>query len=174
MSACTFFIRASDTPPNLDDIKSRIASASLDDKVLAMKDLIKCIVSDETYPANIMHVITNIIPIQHKSQELRKVMLLYWEVIEKAKSPTDKNLKEEIFLANNSLRTDLLGFNEYLRGRTLRLISRIMHRGVVEPLANAISSNLKHKSAYVRRNAVICLFNIHNAFGSDIIGEIDD
>lgn len=94
--------------------------------------------------------------------------------MEKAKSPTDKSLKEEVFLACNSLRNDLIGHNEYLRGRTLRLVSRIMHMGVIEPLANAITSNLSHKSAYVRRNAVICLYNIYMHFGSDIIGEIDD
>lgn len=94
--------------------------------------------------------------------------------MEKAKSPTDKSLKEEVFLACNSLRNDLIGHNEYLRGRTLRLVSRIMHKGVIEPLANAITSNLTHKSSYVRRNAVICLYNIYMHFGSDIIGEIDD
>ncbi len=121
-----------------------------------------------------MHIITNIIPLQHRSNELRKVMLLYWEIVEKAKSPTDRSLKEEVFLACNSLRNDLIGHNEYLRGRTLRLVSRIMHMGVIEPLANAITSNLAHKSAYVRRNAVICLYNIYMHFGSDIIGEIDD
>jgi coatomer subunit beta len=49
-----------------------------------------------------------------------------------------------------------------------------MHKGVIEPLSNAITSNLAHKSAYVRRNAVICLYNIFMHFGSDIIGEIDD
>lgn len=49
-----------------------------------------------------------------------------------------------------------------------------MHKGVIEPLSNAITSNLNHKSAYVRRNAVICLYNIYMHFGSDIIGEIED
>ena len=55
-----------------------------------------------------------------------------------------------------------------------RLISRIMHKGVIEPLSNAITKNLEHKSSYVRRNAVVCLFNVYNNFGSDIIGDIDD
>ena len=49
-----------------------------------------------------------------------------------------------------------------------------MHKGVIEPLATAITKNLAHPSAYVRRNAVICLYNIHMHYGSDIIGEIDD
>jgi len=49
-----------------------------------------------------------------------------------------------------------------------------MHKGVIEPLSTAITNNLQHKVAYVRRNAVICLYNIHMHFGADIIGEIDD
>lgn len=49
-----------------------------------------------------------------------------------------------------------------------------MHKGVIEPLAGAITKNLAHQSAYVRRNAIICLYNIFMHFGSDIIGEIDD
>ncbi len=49
-----------------------------------------------------------------------------------------------------------------------------MHRGVIEPLASAISNNLDHKSSYVRRNAVVCMYNVYLNFGSDIIGDIDD
>lgn len=49
-----------------------------------------------------------------------------------------------------------------------------MHKGVIEPLASAITKNLTHKSAYVRRNAVICLFNVFMHFGSDVIGDVDE
>lgn len=45
---------------------------------------------------------------------------------------------------------------------------------MIEPLASAISKNLEHKSAYVRRNCVICLYKIYLSFGSDIVGDIDD
>jgi coatomer subunit beta len=87
----------------------------------------------------IMVIITNIIPLLSKHPELRKVLLLYWEVIDKNKSANDHTLKDEMFLACNSLRSDLLSHNEYLRGRTLRLVSRIMHKGVIEPLSSAIT-----------------------------------
>ena len=36
-----------------------------------------------TFPSIIMHVITNIIPTQRKSNQLTKAMLIYWEIIEK-------------------------------------------------------------------------------------------
>ena len=44
-----------------------MSSTNLEDKTLAVKELIKCIANDETYPPIIMHIITNIIPQQHKS-----------------------------------------------------------------------------------------------------------
>ena len=71
-----------------------MATGSIEDKTQAVKDLVRLLANDEAYPPIIMHIITNIVPQQHKSNELRKAMLLYWEIIEKAKSPTDKSLKE--------------------------------------------------------------------------------
>ena len=71
-----------------------MTSNSLEDKTEGVKELVRCLANDETYPPIIMHLITNIVPHQHKSNELRKAMLLYWEIIEKSKSPTDKSLKE--------------------------------------------------------------------------------
>ena len=58
-----------------------MATGSLEEKTQAVKELVRCMANDETYPPVIMHIITNIIPQQHKSNELRKVMLLYWEII---------------------------------------------------------------------------------------------
>ena len=101
-------------------------------------------------------------------------MLLYWEVVEKNKSATDDTLKDELLLACNSLKKDLLHTNEYLRARTLRLVSRMMHQGIVHPLSNDIVENLTHKSSYVRRNAVVCLYQVFLHFGVDVIGDIDE
>jgi len=81
MSVCTFFLKASDTPLNLDELKSKISNGSIEEKVSAVKELIKQMIADESFPPIIMHIITNIIPNQHKSNELRKVMLLYWEIV---------------------------------------------------------------------------------------------
>jgi vesicle coat complex subunit len=78
MSVCTFFLKPSDSPPNLEELKTRMATGTLEERTAAVKDLIKSMANDETYPPIIMHIITNIIPQQHKSNELRKVMLLYW------------------------------------------------------------------------------------------------
>jgi coatomer subunit beta len=57
---------------------------------------------------------------------LKKILLFYWEAIEKVNP--NGNLKDEMILVCNSLRNDLLHPNEYIRGRTLKLVSRIPHR----------------------------------------------
>jgi coatomer subunit beta len=86
----------------------------------------------------------------------------------------DGSLKDEMILVCNSLRNDLLHANEFLRGRTLKLVSRIMYKGVLEPLSSAIVENLEHKHTYVRRNAIVALYNIFLNFGDDLIPDIDE
>ena len=85
--------------------------------------------------------------------------MLYWEIIEKVEK--NGKLKDEMILVCNSLRKDLLHPNEYIRGRTLRLISRIMYRGILESLTSVIIENLSHKVTYVRRNAIVALYKIY-------------
>ncbi len=63
-----------------------------------------------------------------------------------------------MILVCNSLRNDLLHPNEFIRGKTLRLVSRIMYKEVLEPITSAIIDNLSHKHTYVRRNAILALY----------------
>ena len=68
-----------------------------------------------------MPVLTNLQRLN--DHDIKKILFLYWEVIEKTN--IDGTLKEELILACNALRKDLLSPNEYVRGRTLRLVSKI-------------------------------------------------
>ena len=83
---------------------------------------------------------------------------MYWEVIEKTN--LDGTVKGELILACNAIRKDLLSPNEYVRGRTLRLVSKITIKSILENLMEAVSQNLNHHHFYVRRNAIMCLYNI--------------
>ncbi|CAD8125535.1 unnamed protein product [Paramecium sonneborni] len=107
-----------------------------------------------------------------ETHSLKKILLFYWEVIEK--THPNGSLKEEMILVCNSLRKDLLHPNEYIRGRTLKLLSRIQLRGILEPLQTAIVENVNHKHVYVRRNAVVCLYEIFLNFGDDLISDLDE
>lgn len=79
-----------------------------------------------------------------------------------------------MILVCNSIRNDLLHPNEYIRGRTLKLLSRVMYKGILEPLTPSILENLTHKHTYVRRNAVSCLYNIYLNFKDELISDIDE
>lgn len=44
----------------------------------------------------------------------------------------------------------------------------------MEPLQSAIAENVQHKHVYVRRNAVVCLYEIYLNFGDDLIQDLDE
>lgn len=44
----------------------------------------------------------------------------------------------------------------------------------MEPLQTAIVENVNHKHVYVRRNAVVCLYEIFLNFGDDLISDMDE
>lgn len=96
--------------------------------IKALKSLVIQIIHDDsqTIPRMVMNVINNLVPLQEESHSLKKILLFYWEVIEKTNP--NGGLKDEMILVCNSLRKDLLHPNEYIRGRTLKLLSRIQLR----------------------------------------------
>jgi coatomer subunit beta len=56
-----------------------------------------------------------------------KLLFLFWEVIEKTQA--NGKIREEFILVCNSLRKDLIHPNEYVRGRTLRLLTKLPYVG---------------------------------------------
>jgi coatomer subunit beta len=129
------------------------------------------ITTDDNYPRMIMTVLSNLMHTQ--DHEIKKILFLYWEVIEKTN--LDGTLKEELILACNALRTDLLSPNEFIRGRTLRLVSKITIKGILENLMEAVSQNLNHRHFYVRRNTVMCIYNVYLNTGMELVEDfIDD
>ena len=121
-----------------------------------MKILIKQICNDENYPRMIMDVLKHVHILD--DHDIKKLLFLYWEIVEKTKP--DGTIKDEITLACNAFRSDLLSANEFVWGWTLRLISKINIKTVLETCIAAINENLKHRHFYVRWNAVMCLFSI--------------
>lgn len=89
---------------------------------------------------------------------LKRLLFLYWEIVEKTN--VDGTIKSELTLAINMLRKDLESSNEFVRGRTLRMVSKITVKQIVEDLVDCVTGNLSHKHSYVRRNAIMCLYGI--------------
>lgn len=156
--------------PSPQEVQQTLTKGTLDEKVDMMKKLIKLIIHDESFPKFTMLVLQCVAP--SEDHELKKLLLLYWEVIEKRKA--DGAIKDELMLACNSLRKDLLHSNEFIRGRTLRLVSKMLFRPLLEPLIQVVIENLQHRHSYVRRNALACLFAVFAAFGNDMLGGLPD
>lgn len=55
---------------------------------------------------------------------------------------------------------DLTYPNEYVRGSTLRFLCKLSDEEILGPLVEAVKTNLKHRLAYVRRNAVLASYSI--------------
>jgi len=169
---CYFIVGPDDSPevPASSEIQQKFLKGTLPDKKSQLKRLIRLIANDETYPRLMMPVLTNLQMTQ--DHELKKLLLLYWEVVEKLK--VDGEVKDEVILACNALRKDLLSPNEFIRGRTLRLVAKIPIESVMENLIQAVNDNLTHRHYYVRRNAVMTLYAVFKNFGSAILEESDE
>ena len=121
--------------------------------------------SDPSYDRLLLPVLKHLSPVNDHT--IKKLLFIYWEIVEK--TTVEGKFKEEVLLCAEPLRKDLTHPNEFIRGRTLRLIARIPHLDLVEPLIPSIMTCLEHRYHYVRRNAVTCLFSLYTQFGADLL-----
>ena len=158
--------------PSKADILKGIASKDIKEKEKSLNFLIINIINDQYYEQNIMTVINHIIPYQSKSVMLKKLVLIYWEIIQKRKH--NGVVLDEFLLVCNNLRNDLNHANEFVVGATLKLIGRIAINEIIDSLIVPIYENaLKHIESFVRRNAVECLYELFCRFGEEVITDCD-
>lgn len=62
---------------------------------------------------------------------------------------------------SNGIRNDLQHPNEFVRGNTLRFLSKLREPELIEPLLSAAQTCLDHRHAYVRKNAVWALASVY-------------
>nr|Q9U4N3.2 RecName: Full=Coatomer subunit beta; AltName: Full=Beta-coat protein; Short=Beta-COP [Toxoplasma gondii]AAF02542.2 beta coatomer [Toxoplasma gondii] len=163
---CMLYIYSSrGDAPSTAELQKKIESPNEATKAEGMQDLIIGMTQGEAYTRLLMTVIRYAMP--SKDKRVKKLTQLYLEIVGKCRP--DGSLKEEMILICNALRNDLMSPNEYVRGSTLRLLSKIRQFKVLEPLVEAILQNLTHRHSYVRRNAVMCVYSIVKNFGLDAI-----
>ncbi|KJP86147.1 hypothetical protein AK88_04198 [Plasmodium fragile] len=163
---CTLYICTDNyETPTISEIQKKLESQNVEKKIEGMEHLIFNIIQGEPYGNMLMCVIRFIVP--HKDHRLKKLTHIFFEVVDKCKS--DGSLKEEMLLVCNALRNDIISPNEYVRGSTLRLLSKIKNLKIIEPLIEAITKNLNHRHSYVRKNAISCIHTIIKEHGSDVI-----
>eukprot|EP01083_Nonionella_stella_P065202 170631_1 len=167
---CTVLI--SDEAQNdtkVEDLQKQLEDPDEDVKIQALKEIILMIVNGIPLPRLLMPVIK--FCLRSDNHTIKKLLMLFWEVAEK-KQPNGKLLPEMILVCN-ALLQDLQHANEYVRGRTLRLLCTLKEPEIIEPLKQAITQNLKHRHSYVRKNAALAVFSIYQD-GPDLIPDAVD
>lgn len=161
------------TVPSKNDILKGMSSKDLKEKEKNFKYLIVNILNDPYYDQMIMSVLNFILPYQGQDIELKKQLLIYWEIIQKRKH--DGTILDEFMMVCNNLRNDLTHANEYVVGMSLKLIGRIAQKDILDSLVPPIMDKcLKHVEPFVRRNAVECLFNLYTQFGDELLPSLDE
>ncbi|PRP88152.1 hypothetical protein PROFUN_03975 [Planoprotostelium fungivorum] len=158
---CTVLISyEQNEPPQISELKRTLETATLPEKIEAMKRVILLLIAGENLSQLLMTIIRFVMPID--DHQLKKLLLLYLEIVDKTSA--DGKLLSEMILVCNAIRNDLIHPNEYVRGSTLRFLSKLKEPEILEPLLPSVRTNLESKHAYVRRNAVLALYNVYKNF----------
>lgn len=135
----------------------------------------------EAMPRILMQVIR--FCINSNDKQLKKLCMLYWEVVPRYQEPTSEELLAaaangvsfnrkmlpEMLLVCNALMNDLNHPNEYVRGSMLRFLCKVKDEEILGPLIPSIKSCLSHRHPYVRKNAALAVFHAHHLFGDNLI-----
>jgi coatomer subunit beta len=147
----------------------------------ALKAAIMAMLGGESMPRILMQVIR--FCINSDDKQLKKLCMLYWEVVPKYQEPSSEELLHaasggppvqrkmlpEMILVCNALMTDLNHPNEYVRGSMLRFLCKVKDEEILGPLIPSIKSCLQHRHPYVRKNAALAIFHAHRLHGDVLI-----
>ncbi|CAD1808418.1 Adaptin N terminal region family protein [Candida parapsilosis] len=142
---------------SVNEYKNLLEKGKDDVKIDTMKKIIVTILNGDPLPDLLMHIIRFVMP--SKSKELKRLLYHYWEVCPKLDS--SGKMRHEMILVCNAIQRDLQHPNEYIRGITLRYLTKLKEPELLETLVPNVRQCLEHRHAYVRKNAVFALWSIH-------------
>mmetsp|Transcript_6869 Transcript_6869/g.15685 ORF Transcript_6869/g.15685 Transcript_6869/m.15685 type:complete len:977 (-) Transcript_6869:124-3054(-) len=183
-SYCTFTLASDVTAgglPSEEEIAKQLESNDPKVKRHALKAAIMAMLGGEAMPRILMQVIR--FCINSDDKPLKKLCMLYWEVVPKYQEPTSdevllatsgghalqRKLLPEMILVCNALMNDLNHPNEYVRGSMLRFLCTVKDEEILGPLIPSIKACLQHRHQYVRKNAVLAVFHAHRLHGETLI-----
>jgi coatomer subunit beta len=184
-SHCTFTLASDVTAgglPSEEEISKDLENADPKVKRHALKAAIMAMLGGEAMPRILMQVIR--FCINSDDKPLKKLCMLYWEVVPKYQEPTSeeklaaataggapaaRKLLPEMILVCNALMNDLNHPNEYVRGSMLRFLCKVNDEEILGPLIPSIKACLEHRHPYVRKNAALSIFHAHKLHGETLI-----
>lgn len=137
-------------------LRSRLEKGTEDEKIRAMRQIVLSTITGEHMPHLLMDIIRFVLP--SKNKQLKKLLHSYWEIVPKLDD--QGKLRQEMILVVNAIRNDLQHPNEYIRGGTLRFLTKFREPELLDPLVPTIRQCLEHRHAYVRKNAAFCVLGI--------------
>ncbi|RLV95548.1 Coatomer subunit beta [Spathaspora sp. JA1] len=142
---------------SVSEFKTLLEKGKDEVKIDTMKKILITILNGDAMPDLLMHIIRFIMPSRNK--ELKKLLYFYWEVCPKLDE--SGKMRHEMILVCNAIQRDLQHPNEYIRGNTLRYLTKLKEPELLETLVPNVRQCLEHRHAYVRKNAVFALYSIH-------------
>lgn len=127
----------------VEDIRRQLDSRSLKDKLDAMKRVVALISLGKDASTFFPDVVKNVVA---PSLDVKKLVYLY--LVHYAEDKQDLAL-----LAINSFQKDLSDHNQHIRALSLRVLSSIRVKVILQVVILAISKSAKDSSAYVRKAA---------------------
>ncbi|KAF2131305.1 Coatomer, beta subunit [Dothidotthia symphoricarpi CBS 119687] len=139
--------------PSQNELKQALEKGSDEHKIETMKKILSTMLNGDAQEGLLMHIIRFVMP--SKSKPLKKLMYFFFEVC--PKHDAQGKLRQEWILVCNAIRFDLQAPNEYVRGNTLRFVTKLRDAELVEPLLQPVRQCLTHRHAYVRKNATFAV-----------------
>ncbi|CAL5014983.1 unnamed protein product [Urochloa decumbens] len=158
---CAFLVRfEKHYPIAVAGIKADLKYGDAAAKASALKQAIGLIINGDTSQFRDLPVIivNNVLPCE--DLKVQKLVLLYLETVYKGADVFGR-VPPDTTLVRDYLRRNLRHRDEYIRGLTLRFISRLAHPDLLEPIVESVLVNLYHRHCFVRRHAYSAIFAIH-------------
>lgn len=139
------------------DFKKALEKGSDEEKIETMKDILVTMLEGNPMNDLLMHIIRFVMP--SKNKKLKKLLYFYWEIVPKLDD--DGKLRHEMILVCNAIQHDLQHSNEYIRGNTLRFLTKLREPELLEQMVPSVMTCLEYRHAYVRKYAVLAVLSIY-------------
>ncbi|KDE07345.1 coatomer subunit beta [Microbotryum lychnidis-dioicae p1A1 Lamole] len=149
-----------DSLATTQDLRAALEKGTDELKLDTLRRIIISTLNGQPHPNLLMPIIQFVLP--SKSKHIKKLLHFYWEICPKLDD--NGKLKQEMILVCNAIRNDLQHPNEYIRGATLRFLQKIREPELLEPLVPSCRTCLEHRHSFVRKNAVMAVFQIYKNF----------
>ncbi|EDO18154.1 hypothetical protein Kpol_1031p61 [Vanderwaltozyma polyspora DSM 70294] len=139
------------------DFQKALEKGSDEDKIETMKEILVTMLEGNPLPELLMHIIRFVMP--SKNKRLKKLLYFYWEIVPKLDS--EGKLRHEMILVCNAIQHDLQHPNEFIRGNTLRFLTKLKEAELLEQMVPSVLACLDYRHAYVRKYAILAVLSIY-------------